>query len=222
MKKILFLTLCILCFQSCKKCKDVLLGTVKLMPSSTVLINNLKGKTLVFKDSLGSELRYKNTDGVKQEAVKLNLKKLCDGAIGFGGGFEFLEIESQKLIFTSPTLDLSLQLEAFVLETRQAVEVKDTVFYDVLSVKMNNPNLTPISNQIELSKRGTAKPDLSSQNVVIETITILGKTFKSVVNVKNGLKVNGVEPSEIFYNATQGVVAIRLLNGKLFVLDKIE
>lgn len=222
MKKILFLTLCILFFQSCKKCKDVLLGTVKLMPSSTVLINNLKGKTLVFKDSLGCELRYKNTEGVKPEALKLNLKKLCDGALGFGGGFEFLEIESQQLVFTSPTLDVSLQLEATVLETHQAVEAKDTVFYDVLSVKMNTPNLTPISNQIELSKRGTAKPNLPTQNVVIETITILGKTFKQVVNVKNALKVNGVEPSEIFYNTTQGVVAIRLLNGKLFVLDKIE
>ena len=224
MKKILFFTLCILLFQSCKKCNDVRLGSVTLMPSSTVLVNNLKSKTLIFKDSLGSELRFKNSAGLKQQSLKTNYKKLCDGPIGLGGGFEFLEFESQLLVFTTSDLNVSLQLEALVIDANQQTsEAKDTVLYDILSVQMYNPTgLTSISNQLELSKRGIIKLNKPTNNVVIETITILGRTFKQVVNVKNGLKSNDVEPAEVWYNATQGVVALRLLNGKLFVLDKVE
>ena len=173
---------------------------------------------------MGSELRFKNSAGLKQQSLKTNYKKLCDGSIGFGGGFEFLEFESQLLVFTTSDLNVSLQLEALVIDANpQTSEAKDTVLYDILSVQMYNPTgLTSISNQSELSKRGIIKLNKPTNNVVIETITILGRTFKQVVNVKNGLKSNDVEPAEVWYNATQGVVALRLLNGKLFVLDKVE
>jgi hypothetical protein len=182
----------------------------------------MNGKTLVFKDSLGVELRFSNRNGAQTTFVTNSYKRLCSFALGFGGGFEQIDMAEIVINFTTPTFESNLEYTVFVGDS-SPIEIKDTVLYDMFKLSMGKPSaLTSIIGFAELSKRGTVKPNRDLNNIVIENITLLGKPFKQVINAKNGLKNPTLEPLEVYYNTTQGVVAMRLLNGKLFVLDRIE
>jgi hypothetical protein len=87
---------------------------------------------------------------------------------------------------------------------------------------MGNSSLSSVFFQAENAKRGTVKPDISAHLKPIEELTILSKNFKKVIVRNNDLKVKNIEPLELYFNLNQGVVAMRLLDGRMFVLDKIE
>jgi hypothetical protein len=53
-------------------------------------------------------------------------------------------------------------------------------------------------------------------------VKLLGKTFKNVVVDSNSQKTKTTEPLSLSFNTSQGIIAFRLLDGRLFVLDKIE
>jgi hypothetical protein len=221
MEKLLALMFCICLFDSCKKCESVNFGKVNLMPSSTALSNSLNKKTLIFKDSTGVEIQFSNRRGIEKRFETLSLKQICPGSLGFGGVFSSIELETNRLFFAS-SISSTLELNSMVINTNQTSEVQDTILYDVLKVTMNGLGFTSISSRAEQSKRGTNKANLTTNDIFHENITLLGKPLKQVTQSKSILKAQNVEPSEVFYNTTQGVVAMRLLNEKLFVLDRIE
>jgi hypothetical protein len=221
MKKLaLVLAVFMLFFDSCSKCKSINLGTINLMPESLILLNKLKGKTLILKDSLGALIRFRNNSGMEEETLKISTKQICTTA--FGGGFEFFDAPSKFLNFTSSDIDMNMRLQTFIDSEPSVSNPNDTLLYDVLSCQLNGPKLTATATFLELSNRGTAKPIKSTGVKLLDSITLLNKPFKNVALVKNDLKNQTIEPSEMYVNATQGVVAIRLLDGRLFVLDKIE
>jgi hypothetical protein len=98
----------------------------------------------------------------------------------------------------------------------------DTLLYDVLEFELGRNGRNHIRFDAEMSKRATIKPDRKTFPKPISELILLGKLFKNVIVDNNDLKVKNIEPLELYFNSTQGIVAFRLLDGRLFVLDKIE
>jgi hypothetical protein len=221
MKKLaLVLAVFMLLFDSCSKCKDVSVGNVELMPSSLVLLNSLKGKTLTYKDSLGKTIAFKAESGITNIDKKVETKVLCQEA--FNSGIEFLSSKMNLLKLNSTDLNVELSLNVFISNKGLDTLTSDTLLYDIIECKMGNSSLSSIFFQAENSKRGTIKPDISVHLKPIEELTILSKNFKKVIVRNNDLKTKNIEPLELYFNLNQGVVAMRLLDGRLFVLDKVE
>jgi hypothetical protein len=221
MKKLtLILAVFILLFDSCSKCKDVSVGSVELMPSSLVLLNSLKGKTLTYKDSLGKTITFKAESSITNIDKKVVTKVLCQEA--FNSGVEFLNSKMNLLKLNSTDLNVELNLNVFISNKGLDTLTSDTLLYDILECKMGNSSLSSIFFQAENSKRGTIKPDISAHLKPIEEFTILSKNFKKIIVRNNDLKTKNIEPLELYFNLNQGVVAMRLLDGRLFVLDKVE
>lgn len=216
MKKLaLILVVSTIVFNSCSNCKDVSVGNVELMPNSSVLLNNLKAKTLTYKDTLGNLIRFKSAQNIDVKDEKVITKTICRAA--FDNGVEFLNTKTNHLEIVGKEVRLNQNLSVnFAKKTIDSIAT-DTILYDVLDLKVGI-----ISFQLELSKRGTSKPDYRTNFKPIDSLNLLGKTFKNVVLKSNDQKTRTEEPLELYFNAAQGVVAFRLLNGQLFVLDKIE
>jgi hypothetical protein len=221
MKKLAFiLVIFMILFNSCSKCKDVSVGNVELMPSSLVLLNSLKGKTLIYKDSLGKTIAFKAASGITNIDQKVPTKVLCQEP--FNSGVEFLSSKMNLLKLTSPDLNVELNLNVSIANKGLDTLTTDTLLYDIIECKVGNSSLSSIFFQLENSKRGTIKPDILTKPKPIEELSILGKTFKQVNIRNNNLKDKNIEPLELYFNINQGVVALRLLDGRLFVLDKVE
>jgi hypothetical protein len=214
-KLVLVLAVFLLLFDSCSKCKDVSVGSVALMPNSSILLNSLKGKTLTYKDSLGNLIRFKSAQDIEVKNEKVITKTICREA--FDNGVEFLDTKTNHLEIIGKDLNFNQNLSVnFAKRTIDSI-VTDTLLYDVLDLKVGI-----ISFELELSKRGTSKPDYRTNFKPIDSLNMLGKTFKNVVLSTNSQKTRTQEPLELYFNLNQGVVAMRLLDGRLFVLDKIE
>jgi hypothetical protein len=222
MKKLaLILIVFMVLFNSCSDdCQDVSVGSVELMPSSLVLLNSLKGKTLIYKDSLDKTIVFKAESGITNIDQKVPTKVLCQEAFNFS--VEFLSSKMNLLKLTSPDLNVELNLNVSITNKGLDTLTTDTLLYDIIECKVGNNSLSSIFFQLENSKRGTIKPDILANPKPIEELTILSKTFKQVNVRNNNLKVKNIEPLELYFNLNQGVVAIRLLDGRLFVLDKVE
>jgi hypothetical protein len=96
MKKLaLVLALFIILFDSCSDCKDVLLGRIDLMPNSTNLLKTFQGKSLIFKDSLGSVLIFNSERDILEEKMTVPSKFLCSKI--FGSGMEYYDSKSMSL-----------------------------------------------------------------------------------------------------------------------------
>jgi hypothetical protein len=207
-------------FESCSDCKDVLLGRVDLMPNSINLLKTLQGKSLIFKDSLGSILIFSSNRDLLEEKITVPSKFLCRKM--FGSGTEYFDSKSNSLDIKSKELDLTMRLTIMVKNTVVDSVLLDTLLYDVLEYELGRNNKTHIIFEAEISKRATNKPDRKTFPKPISELTLLGKSFKNVIVKNNDLKVKNIEPLELYFNTNQGVVAMRLLDGRLFVLDKIE
>ena len=222
MKKVIFfLGLFSILFEGCSKCKDVSVGSVETMPNGLVLLNNLQGKNMIYKDSLGSTITFKAESGITNVDYKVNIKVLCQEA--FNSGVEFLNSKMKILNFTSKEVNVNQSLNIFIINKSVDTITSDTtLLYDILECKLGNSSLSSIFFQVETSKRGTIKPDILTHHKPIDELTILGKKFKNIIVKNNDLKSKTIEPLELYFTKTQGVVAMRLLDGRLFVLDKVE
>lgn len=208
-------------FESCSKCKDVSIGNVDVMPSSLVLLNSLQGKTLIYKDSSNKIITFKAESSIAKIDKKVSTKVLCQEP--FNSGVEFLSSKINLLKLSSKELNVALDLSVFITNRGLDTLTSDTtLLYDIMECKIGNNSLSSIFFQIESSKRGTLKPDILTKPTPIEELTILGKNFKKVIVRNNDLKSKTIEPLELYFNLNQGVIGFRLLDGRLFVLDKIE
>jgi hypothetical protein len=215
-KLILFSLVYVLIFESCRKCKDVSVGRVDFMPETTAFLENLKGKKLIFKDSLGATITFNAATNIVKPDAKVVTKVICQEA--FNSGVEFLDSKMPLLKLTSKELSIEPNLQTIINNKGLETSVSDTtLLYDVLNIDFGI-----IKFPLELSKRGVVKPDFRVNLQVQSEIKLLGKTFKNVVVETNSQKTKTTEPLSLFFNATQGVIAFRLLDGRLFVLDKIE
>jgi hypothetical protein len=220
MKKLILILLSTqLVFNGCKKCEDVLMGNIELMPSSINLLTSLENKTIVFKDSMGALIKFKNDAGVELKDIKINGKILCSSFDG-PTDFEFFKSKTQELTLNSTELNIFLTLKASV--ENLSTTSTDTLLYDLLECKTGISKTFSISTEQELSKRGTDKSDRPVFIKPIKELTLSGKTFKNIIVKTNELITKNIEPLELFCNNTQGVVALRLLDGRLFVFDRIE
>jgi hypothetical protein len=217
MKKIILCSLVyMLFFESCRKCKDVSVGRVDFMPESIAFLENLRGKKLVFKDSLGATITFNAASNIVKPDAKVVTKVICQDA--FNSGVEFLDSKIHLLRLTSKELSIEPNLQTMIINKGLDASVTDTtLLYDVLNIDFGI-----IKFPLELSKRGIVKPDFRVNTQVQSEVKFLGKTFKNVVVDTNSQKTKTTEPLSLSFNTTQGLVAFRLLDGRLFVLDKIE
>lgn len=203
-------------FESCRKCKDVSVGRVDFMPESIAFLENLRGKKLVFKDSLGATITFNAASNIVKPDAKVVTKVICQDA--FNSGVEFLDSKIHLLRLTSKELSIEPNLQTMIINKGLDASVTDTsLLYDVLNIDFGI-----IKVPLELSKRGVVKPDFRVNTQVQSEVKLLGKTFKNVVVDTNSQKTKTTEPLSLSFNTTQGLVAFRLLDGRLFVLDKIE
>jgi hypothetical protein len=214
------LTLCflafVLIFESCRKCKDVSIGRVDFMPESIAFLENLKGKKLIFKDSLGATITFNAASNIVKPDAKVVTKVICQEA--FNPGVEFLDSKIHLLKLTSRELSIEPNLQTMISNKGLDASVSDTsLLYDVLNIDFGS-----IKFPLELSKRGVVKPNFRVNNQVQSEVKLLGKTFKNVVVDTNSQKTKTTEPLSLSFNTSQGIIAFRLLDGRLFVLDKIE
>jgi hypothetical protein len=151
------LTLCflafVLIFESCRKCKDVSIGRVDFMPESISFLENLKGKKLIFKDSLGATITFNAASNIVKPDAKVVTKVICQEA--FNPGVEFLDSKIHLLKLTSRELSIEPNLQTMINNKGLDASVSDTsLLYDVLNIDFGS-----IKFPLELSKRGVVKPD---------------------------------------------------------------
>ena len=224
MKKIMFLCLVSFsiygCYSDCIP-QDVKVGEVVLMPNSKTFITNFENKTAIFKDSLGNEFKFKNTQKIRQDTDKTIVRMNCNS--GFWGNqksYDFMESISMRLEMQSDSFRISYRMNLMSLN----FDAVDASVYWNWSCGGN-------TGWVIFADRG--KKDVLAVEEKFRVIpdTVLNKkAFKNILGRRRKdteLCCCGIQPptdavNEVFFDRQKGIVGFKTIEGKIWTLDRVE
>ncbi|MDZ7880682.1 MAG: hypothetical protein U5L45_23610 [Saprospiraceae bacterium] len=219
------LTLLSLPFISCNKCtgEDSKTGDTQLSKEAQTFMTQFIGKKLIFKDSIGRELIFRDTSGLIKTAQQLETGITCTNGWPFQSLISFVGYEAWSIGLKSDSL--TIQQEFYIANISATVGDTSRI-YDVLDCQ-----LTEISSKnrnlifFGFSKRGVESradfPRNSDYLIVADTV-LNQKRFSKLTKLESIVNRNPQTVLESFFDKQKGLVAFKLSDGNLWVLDRIQ
>ena len=211
-------------FASCNKCEggNKKIGETTLFKDAQSFISQFVGKKVIFKDSLGNEMTFRDTSGLVKNNEELPTEVICENTWPNPALVSYIGYESWSVGLKS---DSFLIQQTCVIITRVAFQ-DTSLIYDALRFTfLSKPNsFQELRVDAEISKRGVStRPDFNRDN-----LTIIADTLLNQKRFSNLIKINGQESATYlnvvagFLDTKKGLVAFKLKSGKLWVFDRIE
>lgn len=225
MKKniLILLVVATVIFNACDKknpCPDNINGGSQTLnfPSKLFFPYPKQVVTIILKNAKNDSLKIK-TDNQQYDIVQLNDTLLCgDGIDPFLSQFQYHTSENIRHVWTGNNANTSVTalVQLFVENAR----VKDSAFYDKLSVRTTLNNVTSGFDFITDTRGKSismAYTDLINKYRFVADTTWSNKNFKNVYYSVD----NKINQSAIFYNRQFGIVGLRIAD-EMWVFDRFE
>ena len=222
---LMLLSLQSLQFASCNKCEggNKKTGETTLSKDAQSFISQFVGKKVIFKDSLGNEMIFRDTSGLVKKNEELPTEVICENTWPYPALVNYIGYESWGI---------GLKSDSFSIQQKCAIAnraaFKDTsLVYDVLIFSfLSNPNaFQEIIGVPEISKRGVStRPDFNNRdNVNIISDTVLNqKRFSNLIKIDAKGSTTPLNIVTGYLDAKKGLVAFKRRSGRLWVFDRIE
>ena len=202
--------------------QDVKVGEVLLMSESKTFMTNFVNKTAIFKDSIGTEMKFKNVEKIKIDTNKSTTRINCNkGLWPIDKSYDFIEWQSYKLTMVNDSLVIYYLMSVLDLN------------FDALDAQVNNNDGDCGGNSGWVIYKDRGKKDVTplvEKARLISDTLINGKSFKNILGRWRkddnicccGYKPALKTPYEVFFDKQKGIVGFKQLNGKTWTLDRIE
>lgn len=225
MKKniLILLVVATVIFNACEKknpCPDNINGGTQTLnfPSKLFFPYPKQSVTIVLKNAKNDSLKIK-TDNQQYNTIQLNDTLLCgDGIDPFVSQFQFHTSENIRHVWSgnNASTSVTVLVQLFVENAR----VKDSAYYDKLSVRTTSNNATSGFDFITDTRGKTIDPAytalINKYRFVADT-TLNTKNFKNVYYSVD----NKLNQSAIFYNKQFGIICLKI-GDDTWVFDRFE
>ena len=211
-------------FASCNKCEggNKKIGETTLFKDAQSFISQFVGKKVIFKDSLGNEMTFRDTSGLVKKNEELPTEVICENTWPNPALVNYIGYESWNIGLKS---DSFLIQQTCNIRTRVAFQDTSLIYDGLIFSFLTKPNsFQELRVDTEISKRGVStRPDFNRDN-----LTIIADTLLNQKRFSNLIKINGQESATYlnvvvgFLDTKKGLVAFKLKSGKLWVFDRIE
>ncbi len=204
---------------SCEECGgDVNLGNFPLTTASREWIPYSGLDTLVFKDQQGARHILTSSNEREPKEADQMVRILCDPGFLSHQQIEFFSAQSEELVFSDSAGNQVLYASLMTL-FEQPEDSDSIAIFDLLTVEAVVNGVVPGQiNILTEERRGQVsvfhQTEVLNQSRAVGDTMLYGRPFKDVYI---GQSETG---SGIFYNKTQGLLALRFSESEFWVLEE--
>ena len=223
-------------------CKEILfddcnvgnkkIGEEFLMPITNIFLNKFSEKTIVYVDEFGNEMRFIEQNGL-QRTVETSLVRInCNnGWKDVDKSYDYIEYEWISIQLINPIENLEIKYIGRMID--RLATIREPVYYDDLNSRMSilNSSCCTMSSLLIMSMRDNVdQPVISPDPQIILDTIILDKQFTNIYKIKKNPEnlccaYDQPEPNlpnELYISKTDGIIAFKQLNGKLWRFEREE
>ena len=218
-----------LIFDKCEV-NNIKVGEEYLMPVTKIFLEQFVDKKIVFVDTLGNELKFTEQNGLQREIRTSQVRLNCNqGFFEEDKSYDYIEYEWISILLIDTVENLAILYTGRMID--RDASIRYPVFYDDLNPVMYVPGTTccSMSTLLIMSMRDNVNQPVIAPDppIILDTI-ILNKHFSNIYKRKrNGLCCGGLQPesnlpNEFYISKKDGIIAFRMLNGKLWRFERME
>jgi hypothetical protein len=208
------------------------IGEEFLMPITNKLLNKFSEKTIVYVDEFGNEMEFIEQNGI-QRTVKNSLIRInCNNGWGdVDKSHDYIKYEWISIQLINSVENLEIKYIGRMID--RLATIREPVYYDDLNSQMYilNSSCCSMSSLLVMSMRDNIhQPIISPDPQIISDTIILSKHFTNIYKVKKNPEnlCCGYDqpepnlPNELYISKTDGIIAFKQLNGKLWRFEREE